>query len=391
MKLGYIHINRDEHQQVIEMLKLLEEPTALDELGIGRIRDFYADALFPGTSTLQKRIKYFSLMPQVYQRAASKEYKRVEEVRREIRRLEIILTNSLLAHSSVKTGITGSNAVKKNGSISPDEYVKYDPAYIYKSGLRAWEILKTDAVEREIFRYSKRRHEMPRRLRSDDESTADDAYEVDGDFLQFCEFPTGIDYDFAQTCDLSLTVAERNFIVGRIRTARRTKGSFLAYLVEHPEIVFEGKVFQGLATDQLPEMFATLVRDAQIMSDYIYLIHLRYNVIHSEERDEDMKREFEERWASFSKMNYPMAEIFGRIMIHERASLVFLHRSLQYLENGALKALDEWIIERERQIKGTRRKLQVKPYDPDAPTHYYQLSYRWELVSSFIRELQIEV
>ncbi len=390
MKLGYIHINRDEHQQVVEMLKLLEEPTALDELGIGRIRDYYSDVLFPGTSTLQKRIKYFSLMPQIYRRAASKEYKRVEEVRREIRRLEIILTKSLLAHSSVKTGITGSNAVKKNGSISPDEYVKYDPAYIYKSGLRAWEILKTDAVEQEIFRYSERKHQMPRRLKSDDEHTANDAYEVDGDFLQFCEFPAGIDYDFAQSCDLSLTIAERDFIVGRILSAGRTKDSFFAYLIEHPEIALGGVGFQDLIAEELPEAFSTLVRDAQIMSDYIYLIHLRYNVVHAEGSDEYMERSFEEGWADFSALDYPMEEIFGRIIIRERSSIAFLRQCLEYLMAGDLEGLDGWIIEREKRIKGTRRRLQVKPYDPDKPTHDFQLSYRWEIVSSFIRELQVE-
>ena len=54
MKLGYIYNNREEQAKVMQVLKLASESVALDELGIGRIRDAFADSMFPGTSTLQK-------------------------------------------------------------------------------------------------------------------------------------------------------------------------------------------------------------------------------------------------------------------------------------------------------------------------------------------------
>jgi hypothetical protein len=66
MKLGYVHTNKEEQARVMQVMKLLSEPVALDELGIGRIRDVFSDLIFPGISTLQKHMKYFSLMPQVY-------------------------------------------------------------------------------------------------------------------------------------------------------------------------------------------------------------------------------------------------------------------------------------------------------------------------------------
>lgn len=61
MKLGYIHNNREEQTRVMQVLKMTSESVALDELGIGRIRDAFADRMFPGISTLQKHMKYFSL------------------------------------------------------------------------------------------------------------------------------------------------------------------------------------------------------------------------------------------------------------------------------------------------------------------------------------------
>ena len=58
MKLGYIHSNREEQTRVMQVLKMTSESVALDELGIGRIRDAFADRMFPGISTLQKHMKF---------------------------------------------------------------------------------------------------------------------------------------------------------------------------------------------------------------------------------------------------------------------------------------------------------------------------------------------
>lgn len=92
MKLGYIHSNREEQTRVMQVLKMTSESVALDELGIGRIRDAFADRMFPGISTLQKHMKYFSLMPQLYRKATEKRYNRLSEVKAEIIRLERIMT-----------------------------------------------------------------------------------------------------------------------------------------------------------------------------------------------------------------------------------------------------------------------------------------------------------
>lgn len=92
MKLGYIHSNREEQTRVMQVLKTTSESVALDELGIGRIRDAFADRMFPGISTLQKHMKYFSLMPQLYRKATEKRYNRLSEVKAEIIRLERIMT-----------------------------------------------------------------------------------------------------------------------------------------------------------------------------------------------------------------------------------------------------------------------------------------------------------
>jgi len=47
------------------VLDLLAEKGVVDELGIGVIRDAFADLLFPGISTIQTRAKYFLIVPRL--------------------------------------------------------------------------------------------------------------------------------------------------------------------------------------------------------------------------------------------------------------------------------------------------------------------------------------
>ena len=113
MKLGYIHSSKEEQARAMQVLKMTSESVALDELGIGRIRDAFADRMFPGISTQQKHMKYFSLMPQVYRKATERRYNRLSEVKTEIVRLERIMTKNLYDGSTIKWGITGSDTIGK--------------------------------------------------------------------------------------------------------------------------------------------------------------------------------------------------------------------------------------------------------------------------------------
>src|SRR5690349_3999540 len=54
-------------RRMLEVVDLFREKGTLDELGIGSIRDTFADRFFPGTSTIQTRIRYFLFIPWIYQ------------------------------------------------------------------------------------------------------------------------------------------------------------------------------------------------------------------------------------------------------------------------------------------------------------------------------------
>ena len=75
MRIGFVNFNTEEKKKISKMMQLLQESEAIEELGIGRVRDYFSNKLFPGTSTLQHHAKYFSILPSLYYHAAHYEKK----------------------------------------------------------------------------------------------------------------------------------------------------------------------------------------------------------------------------------------------------------------------------------------------------------------------------
>jgi len=55
-----------ERRKMLDVVDLFKERDTRDELGIGAVRDSFADQLFPGTSTIMTRARYFLLVPWTY-------------------------------------------------------------------------------------------------------------------------------------------------------------------------------------------------------------------------------------------------------------------------------------------------------------------------------------
>ena len=65
LNIGWVDFSKSDRDMALSVLRLLDEPGAVDELGIGTIRDAFSDILFPGTSTIQTRAKYLFLLPYI--------------------------------------------------------------------------------------------------------------------------------------------------------------------------------------------------------------------------------------------------------------------------------------------------------------------------------------
>jgi hypothetical protein len=64
----WLDYSERERRKMLDVVDLFREHDTRDELGIGSVRDAFADLLFPGTSTIMTRARYFLLVPWMYQR-----------------------------------------------------------------------------------------------------------------------------------------------------------------------------------------------------------------------------------------------------------------------------------------------------------------------------------
>lgn len=388
MKLGYIHNDRAEQVRVQQILKMTAESVAIDELGIGRIRDAFANLMFPGTSTLQKHLKYFSLMPQVYRQATKRHYNRLSEVKTEIVRLERTMTKNLYDGSTDKRGITGSETIDKN----TEDYVKYDPAFIYNTGLQTFGILRYGQLLEHIYSASKQQHEAPKTFKSEDEDTDNDADDKGG-LPQFCSFPN-VNYEFLKQCSIDLTQEDKVFITDHILKATDCRGTLLRYIVENEDFPI-ANTFEEIPTDILPKELGKIQDLARRFADFMQMVHTRYNYIWSKYDDEELRDKFEEQRTKFLNSGTDMDKVLNAIKVSENSGKIFCQKAAERIMNNKIEGddgLDQLIRNREKRVKGKRRKLDndAYPYDKKKRIHPNKLNYRWDTVKVFAQELRKE-
>jgi hypothetical protein len=104
--LAWLDFNGAERERTQRVLALFEEQDTRDELGLGGIRDSFADHFFPGTSTIQTRLRYLFFIPWIYQ---DLERRRTpsREVAARARKLELDLTEPLLKAHGADAGVFG--------------------------------------------------------------------------------------------------------------------------------------------------------------------------------------------------------------------------------------------------------------------------------------------
>lgn len=271
-------------------------------------------------------------------------------------------------------------------------YVKYDPAYIYNSGLQTFEILRSSQLYDLIYSASKALHNAPKASKSEDEDTNDDASDKSGLF-QFCSFPN-VDYDFTQSCSLDLTVEDKAFITDHILKAEACKGTLLRYIVDNPDFVIAGK-FEQIPTNLLPASLAEVQDLARRFADFMYMVHIRYNYIFSKYEDDEMRTLFEKELQAYRNSGTDIDKVLSAISVRENSGKWFCKEVAERIaandtaEGGGLGQL---IIHRERRVKGSRRKIgnPAYTYDKKNRIHFYKLTYRWETVKVFAEELRKE-
>jgi hypothetical protein len=212
--LSWIDFSATEREQMRRAIALFQESDTRDELGIGTIRDAFSDALFPGTSTIQTRLRYFLFVPWIYQEL---ERKRTtpEKVRARLRRRELNLITPLL-EADDNTGTFGSSA---------KEGLKRLPSSVYWTGVRSWNICLFAGSQEQYhtsFNSVRRARRDAKRSRTDDEGVLPDRFDT---WHPRLPKPP---HDFPEEASFCLRREEAEFLQGRIVSSHRD--SLLAVL-----------------------------------------------------------------------------------------------------------------------------------------------------------------
>lgn len=134
MQLGWIDFSKEDRQKAFDVINLLSEQGAVDELGIGVIRDAFANYFFPGTSTIQTRAKYFLIVPYMLREAVDGRYgKDANRVLRAIDSAEKDCGIRLLEADPKAEGVIGTR-------VLPKGWVARKPSDIYWNGIRTFGI-----------------------------------------------------------------------------------------------------------------------------------------------------------------------------------------------------------------------------------------------------------
>jgi hypothetical protein len=214
---SWLDYSEPDRRQMMDVIQLFREPGTLDELGIGTVRDAFADRLFPGTSTIETRARYFLFVPWIY-RYLEKRQVPASRIADRARYDEARLMQALAQSHPDETGVIGRDAGRN---------LKRLPSNIYWRGLSLWGLRQFPGSQSQYHQSLDSFYAANRRLRQD-YTESDEREPLRHNWHADLPVPPE---GFPDEATLWLTGEEAHYLRERIVT--NVPGTLLAYLVEH--------------------------------------------------------------------------------------------------------------------------------------------------------------
>ena len=354
MPLGWIDFSKDERNKVLNVIHLLDEPGAVDEVGIGAVRDAFADLFFPGTSTVQTRAKYFLIVPYVLMEAGSGKYgSDLNTILRKIDNEERSCRDILIKTSN--DGVIGS--------LVPRSWVLRTPSNIYWNGIKRMGIFKEDLSVKEYIHQSiiqrslKKAREYGNREKDAEENEKDDIDAGDITSIQFWSLGDTYHSNWREKLTIELLPEEAIFLKSQIITNQRS--SLFAFILKNNISLDKYGSFGALSEDIKDEVDPDLRYMMGVANDFnnlVSIITTRYNLIVFDGQNERAR----ENWAVLSmdlkrRSEVDLKAIFNRLSIRNIKLKTFLLRIQEAIQAGDIAAVDDLIIKREVSLKGAKR------------------------------------
>lgn len=354
MPIGWIDFSKDERNKVLNVIHLLDEPGAVDELGIGAVRDAFADLFFPGTSTVQTRAKYFLIVPYVLMEAGSGKYgSDLNNILRKIDNEERSCRDILIKTSN--DGVIGS--------LVPRSWVLRTPSNIYWNGIKRMGIFKEDLSVKEYIHQSiiqrslKKAKEYGNREKDAEENEKDDIDAGDITSIQFWSLGDTYHSNWREKLTIELLPEEAAFLKSQIITNQRS--SLFAFILKNNISLDKYGSFGALTEDIKDEVDPDLHYMMGLANDFnnlVSIITTRYNLIVFDGQNERAR----ENWSVLSKdlkrrSEVDLKAIFNRLSIKNVKLKTFLLRIQEAIQAGDIAAVDDLIVKREVSLKGAKR------------------------------------
>ena len=390
--LAWLDYSERDRRRALDVVDLLREPSTVDELGLGAVRDAFADLLFPGTSTIQTRARYFLFVPWQYL-----ELERLRVPSRQVvargRRAEIGLIDALV-DSGEREGVIGIQARKT---------LKRLPSNVYWNGLLAWGIRRFRGSQPLYHQSLDGFYASPRALVDDDRNPVGGVPPANWD----PNLP-GAPGGFPKDATFHLTAAEAGYLRERIILSHRD--SLLAFLVDECEPSETAFAWEHPQRDRFREPFREQLFHAQLFSEGMHGAQLLYNLMLAEAVENERVERFLRR--GDGRLGCPRVASVGSLHRLGPAALLghrrrrrcpgdtphtHIHRRLARPRSGRRRRHDrrglqdarQLICQREYELKVQRARLQNRQalllWRGDAGSR--QLDYRWGVAQTIVNDI----
>lgn len=372
-------------------MNLLQEQGAVDEIGIGMIRDAFANFFFPGTSTVQTTAKYFLIVPYVLKEATEGRYgSDLNRILSRIDEEEKDCGIRLMKNCPGEEGIIGRRVLPRN-------WVARKPSNIYWNGIRTYGICTQNLTIPELLRASlmlqAQKHSAVLGNKGDDDSDSERDDSDAGRDIATQLFAVPDDYysDWRSDLSIHLTGSEAAFLRKMIEA--NTSHSLLYFLLKNNINVSRYDSFESIYEDLHSDVSEEMGRIMKLACDFnrlVYAARVRYNYILSSGQNADAASE----WKYIEKnMRHMMSVDIDDVLRTLRIANFRLHRFLTRFKaallKGDLEAADQAIIDREIEIK-TRSRAKLCKRDDYADNVWIggrYLDYRFSSVKRIIADI----
>ena len=223
-----------------------------------------------------------------------------------------------------------------------------------------------------------------------DEDEGDDKNAGDLFKMQFWNIPT-YSSNWQDDINIKLTKEEGEFLKHQIVISY--PDSMMAYILKNNKTeVLE--VEDYLSLESLIRIFPENIQSdyylARDFSSFLYVIRTLYNIIISDEKNEEANSEWEILKTKLIKLaDVDLDRIINRLQIFKNADLCsFIKKEKEYMLARDIEAMKNEIKRRERSLKTTRAKtMHPGEFDPDVWFGGRELDYRFNNAKIIMRDI----